>query len=209
MTTDNPYQSPESLIPSAQPLDGDSDGLWRDGKLLVMRNQNPRFPARCVKTNEPCSGPLTRMKLSWLPNQTMWVLLFGAIGHSVAMATQGKKIWVELPLSDVWLAKRRRATVIGWSLLLGGIGCLVLGTVGYVALTVSTGNEASTTWIMFVILGGPIVAIVGVFWLVIFQQPALKAHEITDGLAWIKDVHPAFLESLPEWPWRESRDADG
>ncbi|NLS96441.1 MAG: hypothetical protein GXX96_30255 [Planctomycetaceae bacterium] len=47
-------------------------------------------------------------------------------------------------------------------------------------------------------------ALVGVFWLVIFQQPLVKATEITNGLAWVKGVHPDFLASLPDWPWREA-----
>ncbi len=201
MTADNPYQSPES--PGGLPASHDptSDGLWRHGKLLVMRNQNPRFPPRCVKTNEPCSGPPTRFKLAWVENGTMWALMFGAIGHSVAMASQGKKLSVDLPLSDTWLARKRRSTMIGWGLLLGGIGSFVLAVVCYVVALLSGASEGSVLWLMFFILGGPLAAIAGIIWMAIFQQPPVKAHEITDGLAWIKGVHPDFLASLPEWPW--------
>ncbi len=42
------------------------------------------------------------------------------------MASQGKKVWVNVPVSDAWLAKRRRSAIIGWGLLGGGIGCFIL-----------------------------------------------------------------------------------
>ncbi len=203
MTTENPYQSPVTPPRASYPDEGSPDGLWRDGKLLVVRNQNPRFPSRCVKTNEPCTGPPTRVKLTWLENETMWVLLLGVIGHTIAMASQGKKVWVDLPLSQAWLARRRRSAFIGWGLLAGGITSLILGTVGYVAAMASGISDDSVAWLLFFILLGPLAALVGLFWLVIFHQPPVTAKEITGGLAWIKGVHPAFLESLPEWPWRE------
>ncbi len=201
MTADNPYQSPMTPNAMQQSSDGAIDGVWRHGKLLVIRNQNPQFPPRCVKTNEPCSGPPTRFKLTCVENGTMWALMFGAIGHSIAMASQGKKLLVVLPLSAAWQARRRRFAMIGWGLLLGGIGSFVLAVVGYVAAMASGISEDSVIWLMFFILGGPLAAIAGIIWMAIFQQPPVKAHEITDGLAWIKGVHPDFLASLPEWPW--------
>lgn len=106
MTHENPYRSPTS--PSMQPWQAETgtDGLWRDGNLLVMRNQNPRFPQRCIKTNMPYAGPPTRLKLTWLENETLWVLLAGVIGRAAAMASDGKKIWVDLPISHAWLGSR-------------------------------------------------------------------------------------------------------
>ncbi|NLS91402.1 MAG: hypothetical protein GXX96_04355 [Planctomycetaceae bacterium] len=139
-----------------------TDGLWRDGKLLVMRNQSPRFPQRCIKTNLPYAGPPTRLKLTWLENETLWVLLVGAIGRAAVMATDGKKIWVDLPISHAWLAKRRRSAIVGWGLLLGGIASFILAVVGYVAATVSGINEESVVWLMVFILGGPLVALYAV-----------------------------------------------
>jgi hypothetical protein len=204
MTSENPYRSPGSPNLQPWPTDATADGLWRDGTLLVMRNQNPVFPRRCIKTNMPYTGPPTRLKLTWLENETLWVLLVGAIGRAAVMATDGKKIWVDVPISETWLARRRRSAIIGWGLTLGGIGSFVLAVVGYVAAMASGMSEESVLWLMFFILGGPLAALVGVFWLVIFQQAPVKAKEITNGLAWIQGTHPDFLASLPEWPWRES-----
>ncbi len=201
MATENPYQSPVSYPTQFSAGQTASDGLWRDGKLLVMRNQNPRFPPRCVKTNQPCTGPPTRIKLTWLENDTMWVLLLGVLGRAFVMVTQGKKIWVELPLSQGWLAGRRRAGFIGWGLVGGGVAALIAGIIA--CASSANGNAEPPIGCLILLFGGLLAALVGLFWLVIFQQPPITAKEITNGLAWIKGVHPDFLQSLPEWPWRE------
>ncbi len=148
---ENPYGSPRVPI-SFTATDNNPAGLWRDGELLVMRLHERTFPARCVKTNETFGGAPTRLDIDWIPNRGMWLFMLGAVGHAIAKSMFGKTISVELPVSQQWLSKRSRTSNVGWAMILGGMCCLVLGTVAYVGAMASGMDDDSSQWIMFAVL---------------------------------------------------------
>ncbi len=196
---ENPYESPRPLAPTWL-ADDDGGGLWRDGDLLVARINNHRFPPRCLKTNEFYDGPPTRFEVHWVSHSLKWGLLFGLFGRAVARAIAGAVITLQLPLSQRWLAGRKRASQIGWSLIVGGMVSMVLAVVAYVFASLVHAITYATVWPVLFVLACPIISIGGVIYLAVRCGRMVSLRRVKDGHAWIGKVHPHFLASLPPWP---------
>lgn len=183
---DNPYAAP-SLLP-VEPKDYNltpEGGVWRQGNLLVVQ-RGARLPDRCVKSNELTKGRLLR-RLQWYPPYVYALLVASIpIGLVAALATR-KRMTLEIGVSDRWRAKRWRAIVLAWSLVL--LGAALLG-----AAFLRAGEPS-----LPLIIGGPAVFAVGA--LVAAKGARLvEPKKIDHEFVWLRGVHPAYLDALPPFP---------
>jgi hypothetical protein len=189
----NPYESPgpyevsfpaevvpESVAPNA--------GLWRDGKLLVMHRQ-AALPDRCVKSNQPAHGRCLRRKLAWHHPAIYLLILVAVLIYIIVAVALTKRATIFIGLSEEWFARRRRAILIAWGLVLSGIALMVAGVV-YVD------RFPPAAWLIAL---GPILFLVAAIWGIVRAQ-LVTPTRITNEHIWLKGVHPAFLAELPPLP---------
>lgn len=163
-------------------------GLWRDGGTLVME-KTAVLPDRCVKSNQPTRRTLKR-KLSWHhPALFLTIFLCGLIPYVIIALIVRKTATVHIGLSDEWFAKRRRATIIGWLLVLVGVVLFVAGF----SIDDKKGNVAAPL-ILFGLVFGLLAAIFG-----LLAARMVFPKRITDRHVWINGVCREYLETLPPW----------
>jgi hypothetical protein len=162
---------------------GVGQGVWRDKSQMVV-SKGAVLPDRCVKCNEPATGPKFKKKLSW-HHPAVYILIFIAllIYFVVAMVLR-KSATVELGLCEEHRAKHRRNVYITWALILLGFGGFIL------AAMLDDGNFVFIGFLL--LIAGVIFAIVAVK----IVSPA----RIDDKFAWLKGVNKDYLDMLPQWP---------
>jgi hypothetical protein len=169
----------QSLSEGGAPIGG---SIWREGKKVVVLD-GTRFPARCVKCNEPTNTPPLVRRLYW---HTAWIylLLFVSVLIYVVVAIIiRKRATVEYHLCPAHLARRRNFVIGVWACLLLTIGCFVLAI------------AESQSWLAGVALLLLIVSLV----LGMFGVRALATVKIDNGTVWMTGAGKAFLDSLPDW----------
>jgi len=58
VSSQNPYRAPQSMPQKPEAL-ANQEGIWRDGKKLVVHRQ-AKLPPICVKTNESSQREIQR-----------------------------------------------------------------------------------------------------------------------------------------------------
>jgi len=187
MSDFNPYAAPQVTDEMTQPTSQDSPvGVWRKGNLMVM-HKSAVLPNRCVKSNEPAERQLQR-KLSWHHPAVYLALLLNLLIYLILALALGKKVVIHVGLSDRWFAKRRRAILIGWSLVLASVASLVCGFF------------ADPNWAPAFIIASLPLFFIGVFWGLLGAR-MVYAKKIDANYIWLGGVHASFLETLPPWPY--------
>jgi hypothetical protein len=176
MTT-NRYAPPKAVVEDR----GDDAGMWREGKLLVLR-KDAHFPDRCIKCNAPSVAPKRRRRLTW-HSPWLYLLLFLAVllYAIVAMLVQ-KRAVVELGLCERHQKRVLWGRLIGW----GGLALELL----LVGAAISTNDPAYGVAALFVLLPWTIASIV--------VNRLVLAQRIDDQFVRLKGCGPEFLRSLPE-----------
>ena len=187
--TDNPYQSPLSaeVIYQAEAI-VEHALLWRKGNLLVMHKM-AMLPDRCVKSNVPASRRLKR-NLYWHHPGIYCALLVNILVYAILALALRKSATIHIGLSDEWFARRGRAMLIGWTLVLLSI-VMVIGGIGFI-----DGNPAFG-WLIVI---GFLLFLVGAIYGLIGARMVTPTR-IDDTHVWLKGVCPEFLHDLPEWPY--------
>jgi hypothetical protein len=185
---ENPYQAPQTTSPPFKAVVAESAGLWREGPLLVM-HKNASLPARCVKSNVPTPRTLKR-KLTWHHPAVYIALLFNLLVYILLAVILSKRATIYIGLSDEWFAKRRRAILIGWGLVLASIGMFAGG------IAMIDGNENVG---VILILSAFLLFFIGAIYGLIAARMVTPTR-ITDDYIWLKGVHRDFLASLPDLP---------
>ncbi len=180
----NPYAPPASRV--ADFARGPGEGLWRDGKILVMSHDGV-FPDRCVRCNRPAEGYRLKRTLHW--HNPWLLLLFIAnvlIYVVVAMITQ-KKVTI-----NVGLCRKHRR--MRWIFL--AVNALVFAAA---AAALCYGISAHDTDLQ--ILGGQLFVAFFFTTLVAVLSGAqvVYAKRIDGRHARIGGVKKAFLEQLHEF----------
>ncbi len=193
----NPYSTPN--VVDDGPLRPISDsGLWRDKEFLVVRIESPRFPNRCIKTDQPCDTR-TSIRLDYVPKKTLWILAGGVIGHAIAKTLLGRSFSLEMPISrnliDDHSSIRGKAT----KLVVCSMLIFLLGVVGFVFAMASGVNETLAMCILAPILLLPFFAMGGAVYYTIRQKPLVGVVNLDSSFAWISGVSSSFLASLPSW----------
>jgi hypothetical protein len=188
---ENPYQAPQAYSPPFKAgAVAESAGLWRQGPLLVMHKNAP-LPPRCVKSNAPTVRTLKR-SLTWHHPAVYIALLFNLLVYIILAIVLSKRATIYIGLCDEWFARRRRAMLIGWGMVLASIGMFVGG------LAMIDRNDGMVALLIF---GSFVVFLVGAIYGLIAARMVAPTR-ITDDYVWLKGVHRDFLATLPDWPYQ-------
>ncbi|MHC4178051.1 MAG: hypothetical protein ACYSWU_11130 [Planctomycetota bacterium] len=191
MSEINPYESPRAPEPIlvAELVEPASGGVWRQGNLLVM-HKRATLPDRCVKSNEPAHGRRLLRDMFWHPPWIYLTIFIGLLVYVILVMMLRKRATIRIGLSKQWFAKRRRAILIGWGLVLSSAAMVVGG--------ISKAGEFPYAPALIPL--GFVVFLVGAIYGLIAARMVAPAR-ITDDYVWVKGVHPDFLASLPNWPY--------
>ena len=188
----NPYAAP--LVAGYQPnMSGVGQnpyaGLWRQGNVLVMHKMAP-LPDICLKSNQPATRRLKRT-MYWHHPAIYIALLISPLIYIILALCLQKNATIHIGLTDEWYARRRTRMLIAWSTLL--IGAISLG----IGLAFGEQSQiialACTLGFIFLPMAGLIYGL--------FACRLISPERITDQYAFIKGVHPDFLNRLEPWMW--------
>jgi len=111
--------------PGASLQDDATGGVWRDGKVLVVR-QDATLPARCVKCGEPAEPGKIR-KLYWHHPAIYALVIFWVLIYIIVAMIFRKNVSVNPSLCPAHLKRRRVAIALGWAGGLAGLAAVVTG----------------------------------------------------------------------------------
>ena len=186
-SSENPYAPP---LTAPIVLDAEivaDPGLWRKGNILVM-HKGSQLPLRCVKSNQPTDRRLKR-SLYWHHPAIYLSILISIWIYIILALILRKSATVYVGLSDEWFARRHRAMLIGWLLVLAGVGLFVAGVA-------TVDRSDAFPWML---VAGPLVFLGGAIYGLLAAR-MVAAERVSDEYVWLKGVHPSFLADLPEWP---------
>src|SRR4051812_44962371 len=79
----NPYAAPKTpLAPSSRKQMPVEEGLWADGKVLVM-TKSAELPDLCIKCGAPAEGYRLKRNLMWHPPAWYLLILFNLIIYAI------------------------------------------------------------------------------------------------------------------------------
>jgi hypothetical protein len=186
----NPYAAPREAgyYPAQAMWNAPFAGLWAEGDLLVMHKLAP-LPEICVKSNLPATRRLKR-SLSWHhPGYYLFVLLHFLIYIVVALMVR-KSATIYIPLTEEWIARRRRRMLIAWGMILS---CIVM-------FCVAIPYVDQQPWALFLMIAAVPLALGAAIWGLIMCR-MVWPKRITDQYVWLKGVHPDYLRRLETWQW--------
>lgn len=184
----NPYESPIAAeIVDAVAVD-QSDGIWRQGKLLVM-HKTAQLPDRCVKSNQPTDRRLKR-KLQWHHPAISLTILVALLVYIILAIIFTKKATIYIGLSDQWFAKRRWIILTAWLIVFASIAMVVVGIAQFDQIP-------HAGWL---ILAGLLLFLAGIIY-GNFRARMVTPTRIDDHYVWLKGVCRNYLDELPEWPY--------
>jgi hypothetical protein len=172
------------------------EGMWRDGKLVVIRRNDFSVGEICMFTAEPAT-------------ETAQVE-FG--GHE---SNAKRNVKLEMRVSKSWrsamtLGKRR----VGRMILFAGLILLTLALVPVTSLYLSpyTLRTLMMTTAASLILVGGIVSVIGLLWPFLEGVPGsggyVSAVHIDPQFVYAKWGHPKFVAGLPAWEGKSRTTAE-
>ena len=190
MEDSNPYAAPQHDVVIDALLAEPGNGVWRDGKLLVMRKEAV-LPDRCVKCNLPAGGIRLKRKLSW-HHPAYYLLILASIWIYIIVALIVRHTAkIEIGLCEIHRRKRWNAIAISWLSVLSGIGAIVAG--GILSDAPRGAASSLAPWLLLggiaLFLGGLIYAAVAV--------PPVAPQKIDKEYVWLKKIDPAYLDEFP------------
>lgn len=162
---------------------GQGQGVWRDGKKLVMHKQ-ALLPDRCVKCNAPTNRFYLNRKLSWMHPACKILLIFGLLGwiiYAILSATIRKKAQIDLGLCDTHLSSRRTNTTIGWALAVFGLF--------FIVLSFSAGKPVVIFLGIVMFIGGVMIASLAI--------NIVTVAKMDDNYVWMNRIHQDYLSNFP------------
>jgi hypothetical protein len=175
----NPYAAPTASLD--RNADEDSPGVWREGKLLAMR-QGALLPPRCVRCNCAVQKPAKERTVYWHSPWIYLVILLNIIIYAVVALIVRKTAKINPALCPEH-QKQRMITL--WAGFPGTILLLLL------AIWAFSGDR---------MLLGLVFALgfLGTALYLGFKGPLLVPTRITKEEVRLKGCSEAFLDSLPE-----------
>lgn len=156
--------------------------IARSKKSLVM-GRKATLPDRCVKCNGPANANRLRRDLYWHNPALYLLILISILVYAIVAIAVRKQARIAVPLCDTHLAKRKKAILITWLIVVAAIVLLFAG--------ISTEI-------------GPIMALAGLLFLggIIYGAIATQtvtARKIDKEYVWLNGVCKEYLAELPEW----------
>ncbi len=176
----------EGLAGSTSPDSRPGHGVWRQGNQLVM-TKDAQLPYVCIKTNRPAEAWLRR-NLYW-HKPWIYVLILLSIWIYIIVALivrQSAKI--QVPLCRERIVRRRWTIAAAWLLILSGVVLMIAGF----------GNAQPDNFGAVVGVAGTFVLLTGAIAGVVLAR-IVTPTRITKDYVWLKGVHPAYLDSLPQF----------
>jgi hypothetical protein len=161
-----------------------SDGLWRDGKTLVM-NREAALPARCVKCGEPVAALSLKRKLTWHSPWWYVLVLVNLLIYALVAVIISKRATIQVGLCDRHRGRRKLLMISAWLLVAAAIVMFFLA---------AGVNANSGLWVALGVLGLLVAGILGVI-----ASRVVLPKRITKERIWLTGIHPSILETLPEW----------
>jgi uncharacterized membrane protein YhaH (DUF805 family) len=192
VSTDNPYSAPQSSvqIPAAS---GNGQGIWRDGKRLVVHKQAV-LPPICVKTNEPSERTIKR-KFYWHHPAVYLAILLNVLIYIVLALIIRKRHDLEVPLSEATAGKRRTRIVISWVLALGAVALFIASC----AWMLQPGNQEVAGYGAIGLIAAAVILIIGSL-IGSRASSILSPKRMTESATWFTGAHWEYLERLPQVP---------
>ena len=161
-----------------------------------MASSGARFPATCVKSNEPTDNRV-QANFSWCPPWVI-VLLFvcNLLVYAVVAAIMTRKVRLEYGLQQQLVKKRYIHIAIGLGTCLLGVLFLALG-----GMAVGGAEGADPGVVGPVLLLMALVMLpVGLLYSMYMGRAVAPVYiDKNKEHVWLKGVHPDFLASLPLW----------
>lgn len=180
----NPYAAPLNVAPQIPEAEG-QQAFWQDGLLVVRKDAT--LGGRCVKCGAPTDYLLKR-KFSW---HTPWVFLLLLISiwvYIIVALIIRKKGTVHIGLCERHRARRRRAILIAWLVVLAGVSAC------FITALMPRGQDG---WKVLLIVGGALLACGGALFGV-FGVRTVWPKKIDKEFIWLKGVSPEFGAELPK-----------
>ncbi|MFQ5502551.1 MAG: hypothetical protein ACE5EQ_09665 [Phycisphaerae bacterium] len=178
----SPEVEPETLTYAG--FSSSSIGIWRQGKLLVMR-KGLRLPTeRCVICGEQAVGRPLKRHLSWHHPAIYLTILVGLLIYVIVALIVRKTAVVYVGLCPVHRKRRRWVIVVCW--------LMVLATVPIIWLSVELDEPGLVVLAALSFIAGLVVFLAG--------ARVVTPYRIDDHNVWIRGVGPAYLDALPLYP---------
>jgi len=104
---------------------GSAAGLWRDGKVLVMRH-DAVLPDRCVKCNQPAHGYRLKRNLSWHTPWLYLLLLAAWLIYLIVALIVSKRARIQIGLCPRHRSIRKRDIMITLLLFVSSLGSFII-----------------------------------------------------------------------------------
>ena len=173
----NPYAPPTA---SLEPV---REGVWRDGKSVVLRPGSP-LPPRCFKCNAPVETPAKKRKVYWHHPALYLLVLVNILIYAIVALIVRKKAEVDPALCPAHAKRRWMANAGGWIGVAVGIALAILG-----------GSQENCG-----VMGlGAVVFLAAIVAAIILAR-VVYPERITTDFVRLRGGGRDFLDSLPEFP---------
>ncbi len=181
----NPYAPPHSRVADIARAPG--EGLWRDGKTLVMSHDGV-FPDRCVRCNRPADGYRLKRTLHWHNPWLLLLFLANALIYVVVAMIAQKKVTITVGLCRKHRRMRRFFLSVNALVFAAAVAAL------YCGLAMGSSDLR--------VLGGQLFVAFFFTTLAALLSGAQVVYvkKIDDRHARVGGVKKAFLEQLDELP---------
>lgn len=186
----NPFAAPQEEVVVEALLAEPGGGVWRDGRLLVMRKQAV-LPDRCVKCNQPAGGGRLTRKLSWHHPGFFLLILASIWIYLIVMLIVRHTAKIDIGICELHRRKRRNAILASWLIVLAGLSAIVFATV------VSSGIGPTPAYVPALFIGGALAFLGGLIYAAI-AVPPVAPNKIDKDYVWLRKVHPSYLAEFPE-----------
>jgi len=157
-----------------------SEGIWSDGKTLVMTKGACR-PDRCLRCDAPANGYRLRRRLRW-HHPALYILIFGAMLLYLILAlVLSKHATVDFALCADHVRRRR-------NLMLGGLGIFLFAlTLLVVAFSYDYAMIGLSAVLLF---------FAAIIWLIIAYK-VVTVKRIDDRYIWLTGLDEKYLVQFP------------
>ena len=183
MAEHNPYAAPQDDAPRGGPTAETGDGVWREGKLLVM-DKRAELPPRCILCNAPATGKPLRRKLTWHAPAWYLLVLFNLLFYAIAAMLVRKTATIHVGLCDRHRGRRRMWIAIAWTTAIAAIA-LPFALIPW-------GDDA-----VFGAAGAAGLMLIAAALTGLYGARVVYAKKIDDVHAWVAGACPAYLAELP------------
>lgn len=161
---------------------------------LHLREADGDLPDVCMLCAEPATAVRTK-NMQWCPPWVGVLLLAGLLPYVIVALILTKRARVQGPFCDEHKGHWLNRTLMIWgSLVL--VGLIELGVL--VIFVATTGNNDQSPIGGFACLGGMLLLLAWVIFIIILQNTAIRPREITDKEIVLKGVSDGFVEAVRE-----------